>query len=139
MCPHQTNPRDGLHAEQPFQKGHMFWSEIEQLYLIVIGSDRGYWQVEYENEKTWKEGMPEKSCEENIPEGFIQPVRGFGELWCRLDDVHAAIGWATDDESGFDKGKVLIQVFDGGIIYRDSKGDAYILFKDDMSFVREPY
>lgn len=38
-CPHQTEPIGGFYAEQPFENGHMFWSQQGQLYLILIGSE----------------------------------------------------------------------------------------------------
>ena len=142
-CPHQTDPISGFHAEQQFQNGHMFWSKLGGVYLITIGGNSGTWRLFFEDESPWKEGMPQTSCDVEVPPGLFQPVRGFGGLWCAHSDIREQIGWALGDEGGFQDGIDLIQGFDGGIIFRDSDGYthglAYVLFRDDMSFVREGY
>lgn len=142
-CPNRPDPVGGFYAEQPFQNGHMFWSKLGQLYLVTIGAEQGAWRLFPENDSTWKEGMPPKSCEVNVPPGLIQPIRGFGGLWCTYGDMRDRIGYGLADERGFEDGIDFIQGFDGGVIFRDSDGQsrglAYILFKDDMTFIREAY
>jgi hypothetical protein len=65
------------------------------------------------------------------------------EGWCEFADIHEQIGSGTDIERGFDNGIDLIQGFDGGVIFRDSdgysKGQAYVLFNDNFTFVKELY
>lgn len=142
-CPHQTTPISGYYAEQPFQNGHMFWSELGLLFLVTIGQDSGTWYYFPEDKSPWKNGMPEKSCEANPPPGLIQPVRGFGGLWCTQSDIRDQIGWGLDIERGIQDGTDLIQGFNGGIIFRDSDGQthglAYILFWEGMTFVKDAY
>ncbi len=142
-CPHQTEPIGDFWAEQPFQNGHMFWSKNAQLYLITIGGNSGTWQLFPEDDSIWKEGMPELSCNVQVPSGLVQPVRGFGGLWCTHSDIREQIGWGTDVERGFEDGIDLIQGFEGGIIFRDSDGQtrglAYVMFWDDKSFFKENY
>lgn len=142
-CPQRITPLGGFYAEQPFQHGHMFWSKLGKLYLITIGDNTGTWRLFSEDESPWKDGMPPKSCEVQVPAGLFQPVRGFGGLWCAHADIREQLGWGLDDERGFEDGIDLIQGFEGGIIFRDSDGHtrglAYVLFWDDMSFVRDSY
>ena len=130
-------------AEQPFQGGHMFWSQLGQLYLVVIGDNSGSWLFFPEDESPWKDGMPPISCEVEVPAGLYQPIRGFGGLWCATPYIREQIGWATDIERGFENGTDLVQGFEGGIVFRDSdgfnRGLAYILLWDDMSFMRDSY
>lgn len=96
-----------------------------------------------EQQSPWKDGMPPYSCSVNVPTGLIQPLRGFGGLWCDQPDLRQQIGFAVADEQGFEDSLDLIQGFDGGLIFRDSdgyaKGLAYVMFQDDGSFVREGY
>lgn len=121
----------------------MFWSKYGQLYLVVIGDNSGSWFFFSEDESPWKDGMPPISCEVEVPAGLYQPIRGFGGLWCANLDIREQIGWATDIERGFENGRDLIQGFEGGIVFRDSdgfnRGLAYVLFWDDMSFIRDSY
>ena len=87
--------------------------------------------------------MPPKSCEVTVPAGVVQPVRGFGGLWCAYPDIRERLGYGLTDERGFEAGVGFIQGFEGGVIFRDSDGQtrglAYVLFKDDLTFVREGY
>lgn len=142
-CPHQIEPIGGFWAEQPFQNGHMFWSEDAQFYLITIGNKSGTWYLFPEDDSIWKEGMPQLSCEVDVPAGLFQPVRGFGGIWCSHSDIREKIGWGTDIERGFKDGIDLVQGFENGIIFRDSdgynRGTAYVLFWEDMTFVKESY
>ncbi len=142
-CPHQTEPIGGFWAEQPFQNGHMFWSKDAQLYLVTIGESSGTWQLFPEDNSIWNEGMPQLSCNVQVPSGLVQPVRGFGGIWCTHSDIREPIGWGTDVERGFENGIDFIQGFEDGVIFRDSDGHtrglAYVMFWDDTSFVKENY
>jgi hypothetical protein len=135
-------PVGGFFAEQPFEHGHMFWSKLGQLYLITLGQDSGNWRFFAENDSPWKDGMPPLSCEAQPPAGLIQPVRGFGGLWCAHEELRTQLGWGLNKELGFET-EDLIQEFDGGYIFRDSdgysRGLAYVLFWNGMTFIREAY
>jgi hypothetical protein len=142
-CPDQVEPIGGFYAEQPFQNGHMFWSQLGRLFLIVSGGDQSTWWLFPEDDSTWKEGMPPLSCQLEVPPGVVQPVRGFGGLWCAHPEIRDKLGWGLADERGFEAGIDFIQGFEGGLIFRDSDGHtrglAYVLFKDDSSYMREGY
>jgi len=142
-CPLQNRPITITDAEQVFQNGHMFWWEHLDLHLVVYsqGAKAGTYAL-YANE--WVAGEAQASCTVAVPQGFHQPVRGFGRVWCKLGADKAAIGWALSPEVSFETGNAdpLVQAFEGGYIFRDSDGFmnrlAYVFF-DDGTFVRQPY
>jgi hypothetical protein len=87
-------------AEQVFEDGRMFWVQpTNQIWVIIIDKDgQGTWEV-YED--TFVEG--ELELDESLvpPDGFQQPVRGFGKLWRENPEIREALGWATTPEFGF--------------------------------------
>lgn len=141
--PNQIEPLAGLFAEQLFENGQLFWSAEAEIFIAVLGTDRGQWLLFPENVADWEEGDPDLSC--NLgppPPGLVQPIRGFGALWCADESLRQTLGWATDTERGFEDEVDLLQTFETGFIFRDSDGLtnnlAYILF-DDGTYVRERY
>ncbi|MBN1920466.1 MAG: hypothetical protein JW892_04430 [Anaerolineae bacterium] len=142
-CPLANRPTTITDAEQVFQNGHMFWWKHLDLHLVVYsqGARAGTYAM-YANE--WVAGEAQASCSVAVPQGFVQPVRGFGRVWCRLGADKAAIGWALALEVSFEAGNAdpLVQRFERGFIFRDSDGFmnrlAYVFF-DDGTFVRQPY
>jgi hypothetical protein len=142
-CPLDINPIAGFWAEQPFQNGHMYWSEDGDLFLATIGGDSGAWASVPDDDSTWKEGMPDETCDPGTPDGLVLPIRGFGGLWCNYAALRSGLGWATANEQGFESGVVLLHRFSGGYLLRDSDGSstgrAYVLRGSDNSFVRVPY
>ncbi|MEM7538666.1 MAG: SH3 domain-containing protein, partial [Chloroflexota bacterium] len=141
-CPKITEPISGFWAEQPFQNGHMFWSDSASIYLVKIGSDSGWWRLIPDNRTLWNDTMPQQSCMEQPPANTYTPVRGFGAIRCSDKTIREQIGWGIDHERGFQNGINLYQSFDNGYIFRDSDGNtnglAYILFSDG-SFLRDQY
>jgi hypothetical protein len=87
-------------AEQPFQRGRMFWLEpIDQVWVMVeTEPGLGIWHV-YED--LFEEGDPELDESLVPPTGLFQPVRGFGLIWRTGEDLRTNMGWATDVEVGF--------------------------------------
>lgn len=87
-------------AEQLFERGRMFWLQpIDQIWVLVVtGEGRGTWTV-YDN--THVEGDPESDPSIVAPEGFLQPVRGFGKLWREVQQVRDQLGWAVTPEFGY--------------------------------------
>lgn len=87
-------------AEQPFQRGRMFWLEPTGQIWVMVETEPGVglWQV-YED--LFKEGDMELDPAVVPPEGLIQPIRGFGLIWRTGENVRQEIGWATDIEVGF--------------------------------------
>ena len=139
-CPLQVSPIDGYWAEQPFEKGNMYWVQLPDWFFVTIGGDKGAWHMQAQSEITWP-WNPGTSCEpDKAPgPGLIQPIRGFGGIWCFLDGVQAQIGFATAAEAGVTGN--LLQEFGGGFILRDSRNDVYVMFRDGGtntgSYVRE--
>ena len=128
-CPLTSSAKAVTAAEQLFQNGHMFWRQDLDVYYVVY-DHAGSW-AQYGSKYGKGSG-----CSGSPPEGYRQPVSGFGNVWCALGGASASIGWALDREYGFASslGTVLVQDFNGGTIYRDSDGSnnrkAYILFYD---------
>ncbi len=122
----------------------MFWRGDTRVIYVVYekGSFSGAYQVFLD---TWQEGDPVLSCQATTPPGRVQPVRGFGQVWCELGDGSAAIGWALGPEQGFGPGNgdPLIQDFEDGVIFRDSAGTVshkvYVFFAGTDSFVHIGY
>jgi hypothetical protein len=138
-CPIQITPTDGFFAEQPFENGYMFWAELPDLFVVTIGDDKGTWYLFRVSEITWSWNFSGTSCEPDVPPGpgQVQPIRGFGGLWCAREDIREAIGFATAEEYGV--GSNLLQEFEGGAILRDSHNFVYVLFGDDGTYIRETY
>jgi hypothetical protein len=45
------------------------------------------------------------------PNGFFQPIRGFGKVWRTHSDVRQKMGWALGQEQGFDAVCQLVSDF----------------------------
>ena len=86
-------------AEQRFERGWMFWLQPnQQIWLLTVDDGgRNKWSV-YDD--TFVDGEAESDPEIVAPEGFLQPIRGFGKLWRENLEVRTAIGWAVEDEKG---------------------------------------
>ena len=110
------------------------------MFFVIIGQDKGTWHMVAQEDTTWP-WSPDVSCKpDKAPgPGAYQPIRGFGGVWCFLEDVQARIGFATDAERGVNGN--LLQEFERGFILRDSMKHTYILVRDNGansgSYVRE--
>jgi len=142
-CPLYAYPKVIQDAEQAFQQGHMFWRQDNDCAYVVYekGGLAGTYQSFVD---MWSEGDPDYSCPASPPPGLVQPVRGFGVVWCSLGGPSAAIGWGLGDEEGFGPGNgdPIVQDFEKGMIFQDSdgksSGKAYVFFSDG-TFVRTAY
>ena len=90
-----------LIVRQRFERGWLLWTEADN--NIYVLPDGGTWT---DCEDLWQEGMPESDSSIVPPQGFLQPVRGFGLLW-RQGEVYVSykegwvrdfLGWATEPE-----------------------------------------
>jgi hypothetical protein len=138
-CPLQKTPTGGPFAEQPFSKGYMFWSAMQNTYVVTIGQDEGTWhrlksRYWFESPSDTAAGDDKTSCDPSDakPSELYQPERGFGRIWCAMG-LENSIGWATQPEQG-DENKRL-QEFDKGLMLRggdNSQGGqwVYLLFSD---------
>lgn len=88
-------------AEQPFQRGRMFWlNPINQIWVLTTNDGgKPVWEI-YED--TFEEGMPESDPNFAPTEpGLLQPIRGFGKIWRENDELRAQLGWAIAEEVGY--------------------------------------
>jgi len=136
ICPNQTLPSGGYFAEQPFQRGYMVWSQIFDLFIAAIGpEEEGTWQSFTKKEVDSFGGNPVGvSCEVQVPEGLVRPIRGFGIIWCANPNIQKTIGFGTTPEFGVDGN--AIQLFEGGIILRNHKNEMYVFFSDNDTYMR---
>jgi hypothetical protein len=95
-CP-KAEPRTSAAAEQPFERGTMVWSEVDDLILILFNDNS--WRA---FEDTWSEDQPENDPSLNPPTEMFQPIRGFGKVWRENPDVRQQLGWALGPELGFE-------------------------------------
>lgn len=80
-------------AWQTFEHGFMMW--VASTDLIYVFIDNGKYSG---NPDQWESSMPEYDPSIVPPDGFYQPVRGFGLAWRDRKDV---LGWAAAPESSF--------------------------------------
>jgi len=143
-CPLYQVPKPIQDAEQRFQNGHMFWrQDSDDIYVVYEqGALVGTYQTFPDS---WSEGDPPYACPASPPPDRLQPIRGFGVVWCSLGGPNVAIGWGMEEEAGFwaGSGDPLVQDFERGAILRDSNGTtqglAYVLFSSIGTFVRVSY
>jgi hypothetical protein len=143
-CPLSAEAAPVRDAEQAFENGRMLWREdLREIYVLYeVGPLAGTYEALADS---WLEGDPALSCPASPPAGRLQPIRGFGRVWCQLGAGAAAIGWGLEEEAGFweGNGDPLVQEFSGGTAFRDSAGTAqgwvYLLFRDNGTFLRVAY
>lgn len=121
-CPY-GEAQETAWAVQPFEGGHMYWRGAGEGAIFVLLDDGTLLTFG----DTWREDMPSISCEATPPAGRLQPVRGFGLLWCREPRLRQALGWALELEAGFPG---LYQPYAQGALFRDAQGAVYALFSD---------
>lgn len=95
-------------AWQPFERGDMLWHGSSG--VIYVFEEDGDWRGYTDD---WREGMPDLSCEADPPVGLLQPVRGFGRIWCLVGEAREAVGWAVEPETAV---AGISQEFDGGVL-----------------------
>ena len=142
-CPVDVNPVSSWFGEQEFDKrGYMYWSQVHDLYFVVFYDDpsgeQGTWLV-YKNSDVPNINPSGTACKSDLPSdpAGIQPVRGFGGVWCALDfEDRQKLGYATQPEQGVSGN--LLQEFENGFILRDSRGVTYVLYKDGTYTVVGP-
>ncbi len=128
-CPQQADIQIPL-AEQPFERGRMFWdSHTQQIYVLL---EAGTWQAFGD---TFVEGQ-DPAYDPALPPPPQQPQRGFGKVWReQLGGPQATIGWALEKErlvngwrQRFERG-VLIWT-DTALPGATEQGTAYLLYDD---------
>jgi hypothetical protein len=125
----------GEFAEQPFENGFMIWSGIYSEIYAMAGDDKGEWA--FFDQEAIDAGKPSDtgSCTVRVPNDLVQPIRGFGAVWCANPDLADALGFGLIPEYGVSTNR--IQKFQNGVIIRDSQERYWVLFADDAVYVRQ--
>lgn len=134
-CPSAEQQTIPTLAEEAFEGGHMFWrSDTDQVYVIYDLTRRRRQEQEL-FEGQWLLVPPEWKWDGSDPDGIgldppperVEPKRGFGWLWrTHLDGPEGPLGWALDQEYGFDNvGQA--QPFEQGLMFKGSGSKLYVL------------
>jgi len=99
-------------AWQPFERGFMLWRSDTDAAYGFTGSSEGLW---LELSDRWDGSTP--ASRGDPPAGLQAPIRGFGYVWSRNDDLFHDLGWAIDQEKGF---CASLQSFEQGFLLRSS-------------------
>ncbi len=114
-------------AEERFEHGRMFWQkEPDTIYALFLG--RGTLQIMpdlYDESDPDKDACPDVG---GAPEGLFKPVRGFNRHWCDTIGVRQALGWALEEEVGYE---AVWQEFEHGRVFQSSKNLLFIFFYND--------
>jgi len=87
-------------SEQQFERGRMFYLQPTDEIWVMFEDPNGLGGRWEQFDNTWEESMPELDPELEAPEGFSQPIRGFGKLWRENGEIGDALGWALETEVG---------------------------------------
>jgi DNA-binding beta-propeller fold protein YncE len=120
-CPAQQAQLHPM-AYQPFEGGVMIWDGADTPSIYVGLTSSGDW-ARYPDQ--FQEGDPESDPALTPPNGFSQPVRGFGLLWRGDEGLRQELGWALAPEVGFEG---TWQVFAGGYAVAGPDGGMLWLF-----------
>jgi len=109
-------------AEESFQGGYMYWrDDTDTIYVIY---NNGTWQSFSD---TWTSGDAEWDSSIVPPYGLFQPKRGFGKVWRDNSAVRSTLGWAVNEERGF---QGSAQSFNGGTMLFSNTMGIYVLYSD---------
>jgi hypothetical protein len=123
-------------AEEHFERGTMLWVGAEdRIYVLYDDGGQLQWYA-YSDE--WDEGEPTIDPEIEPPPGYQQPVRGFGLVWRAEPSVRERLGWAVDQERGYETAVqrssharypvLYIRALDGGVWQLGANGSAWEYF-----------
>jgi hypothetical protein len=137
-CPTQIKPIDyGNFAEQKFERGFMLWSQYpHDPSGTIVALAQG-------NNPTWFEppGWSFVSGSSTCAPQFVPPANrylprnGFGGVWCDNAPIRKSLGWGVEEEHN---AGAALQEFRNGYIFRtDDLSRAYVLFRDDRTYVVE--
>lgn len=111
-------------AEQPFERGHMFWHSERQKIYVTYDQD-GLWEL---FEDRWP-SQPTPIPQVEIPGSNLSaPINEFGNVWYEeLGGTNSRIGFATYREQLFQDWS---WEFDNGFMLKDSTQTIYVFFDD---------
>ncbi|MEM7349008.1 MAG: hypothetical protein AAF485_32670, partial [Chloroflexota bacterium] len=125
-CPLEADPIGGAFAEQKFERGFMIWSGIFDRFYVGVGElEAGQWQSYEKGEFDGNSA----GCQPSITtdrDDLVQPIRGFGALWCDFPEIQGQIGYGIEAEYAANEN--LIQQFEQGVILRNHQDWIYIFF-----------
>lgn len=112
-------------AYQTFQNGLMIWVQSlgspPQSVIYVLFNNGTYQRLT----DTFQEGVDPGSTGLTPPEGFSEPVRGFGKVWRDTPGVRDGIGWASSGEIA---GAAQVQLFERGeMLALTQSGQTFVL------------
>jgi hypothetical protein len=81
---------------QEFENGYMLWrSDTNDIYVLFDdGSARYFVEANYAN-------LPDPALDEMPPLDRQSPSEGFGKVWANAAGIRDQLGWALDDEIGY--------------------------------------
>jgi len=114
LCPDGPSQSTGA-AEQVFENGRMIWLQHapslrqwgwgagdKEDFVILVLYTPNYrapaWQTFVD---AWRESEPDSDPNIVPPQGKYQPIRGFGKVWRNHSEVRQRLGWALEQEKGF--------------------------------------
>jgi hypothetical protein len=118
-------------AEQPFERGHMFWHS-EKLLIYVAYDEDGIWEAFPDD---WV-NTPSPIPTVRIPNpDLMSPIKGFGKVWYeKLRGANSRIGFATYPEQLFQD---WFWEYEHGFMMKDSDQTIYIFIEDGTFSIYE--
>jgi hypothetical protein len=110
---------------QPFQGGYMVWRDTKEIY-ILLGNSESFFRVV----DAWTEGMAADDPALTAPQGFLQPVRGFGLAWRSNPTLRERLGWALTTETPYN---AVWQPFERGWLMLGPDGRALAVAPNDAN------
>ncbi len=112
-------------AYQTFQNGLMIWVQSlgnpPQSVIYVLFNNGTYQRLT----DTFEDGVDPSSTGQTPPEGFAEPVRGFGKVWRDTPGVRDGIGWASSGEIPV---AAQVQLFERGeMLALTQSGQTFVL------------
>ena len=137
-CPTQVKPIDyGNFAEQKFERGFMLWSQYPHdpsgtIVALAQGNNPTWFEP-----SGWSFVSGSSTCAPQFvpPANRYLPRNGFGGVWCDNAPIRKSLGWGVEEEHN---AGAALQEFQNGYIFRtDDLSRAYVLFRDDRTYVVE--
>jgi serine/threonine-protein kinase len=128
-CP--TRPEEGGEvAEQPFQRGSMYYFGPLELIYVLVGSENGTWLSFPQADLL---GLPTPTPAPDPGGGLVVPTGGFGLVWGTYQTVRDALGLGAQPEVGPLEG--ARQPFERGTMIWSARGlnrgpTIYVLYGD---------
>ncbi|MCP4539601.1 MAG: PQQ-binding-like beta-propeller repeat protein [Chloroflexi bacterium] len=117
-------------AEERFQYGRMFWQKDTDMIHVLYRSSSTFQLTP----NMYFEGDPEDACPTagNAPAGLFKPGRGFNRQWCNIAIAKSLLGWATEEEVGYN---TVWQKFEHGHMLLNRWNQLFV-FHDDGTWNR---